>query len=133
MLRHVTVATPHVAGYSLEGRRNGTLIVYRAFCEWAGLPAAVPDPLENGPVLEALPQGTDALSAVLDEVCFVARHDALMRRLERLSGRQRALEFDRLRREYPVRREFQAWTVRCPDAVTSNLLRRLGFHVNQTD
>ena len=31
------VATPHVAGYSEDGKRNGTWMVYEKFCAWAGM------------------------------------------------------------------------------------------------
>ncbi len=37
LLDATTVATPHVAGYSDDGKRNGTQKVYRAFCRWARL------------------------------------------------------------------------------------------------
>ena len=31
-----TIATPHIAGHSFDGKVNGTAAVYRAFCEFAG-------------------------------------------------------------------------------------------------
>ena len=37
LLRATTVATPHVAGYSDDGKYEGTRMVYRAFCAAAGL------------------------------------------------------------------------------------------------
>ena len=33
MLDAVTVATPHVAGYSREGKQAGTEMIYQAFCK----------------------------------------------------------------------------------------------------
>jgi len=34
LLEKVFIASPHVAGYSLEGKLNGTKIVYDALCDW---------------------------------------------------------------------------------------------------
>lgn len=132
LLRRVTVATPHIAGYSQEGRLNGTRIVYRSFCEWAGVPKAAPAPQNGGPCLTEMPKGRDPLSAVLDAACFVEAQDAAMRRIGELPPEQRIAEFDRQRRDYPVRREFSAWSVRCTNSTAAERLRGLGFNVNQT-
>jgi len=32
----VDIATPHIAGYSLEGKVNGTKIIYKALCDYIG-------------------------------------------------------------------------------------------------
>jgi erythronate-4-phosphate dehydrogenase len=133
ILSRTTVATPHIAGYSLDGRRNGTHMVYQAFCKWAGLKPASPSEPGDDPVMPNPPGSPDRLSSILEQTCFVARHDAEMRKLEKLSSGQRAKEFDRLRREYPIRRDFQSWTVHCQDPRDVGLLRQLGFTVKQTD
>lgn len=41
----IAIATPHIAGYSLNGKRNGTNMVYREFCRVFGMEAtqATPD------------------------------------------------------------------------------------------
>ena len=131
LLDLTTVATPHVAGYSEDGKRNGTRMVYRAFCQWSRLqpvdPAASDIPT---PVLE-LRAGEHALSKVLDAACFVGRHDEAMRKLIPLEPDQRAIEFDRLRRQYPSRRDFQAWTIRCTESILTPDLRQLGFSIEQ--
>lgn len=134
LLQQVVVATPHVGGYSLDGKRNGTDIVYRAFCEWAGIeprnlcaesaPAADEQPLEL-----RLASGDDPMTSALEATCFVPRHDEAMGRLVPLSVEQRAAEFDRLRKEYPSRRDFHAWTIRGADPAAAALLGRLGFTI----
>lgn len=129
LLDLTTVATPHVAGYSEDGKRNGTRMVYRAFCRWSGLQPVNPAPPDiPKPVLE-LQAGQHALSKVLEATCFAGRHDEEMRKLIPLEPDQRAIEFDRLRRQYPSRRDFQAWTVRCADPADATLLGRLGFSI----
>ena len=133
LLEKAVVATPHVAGYSNEGRRNGTLMVYRAFCDWAGEPL-----LANSDIPGDLPKLTigedeDALSNALDASCFVKHHDQAMRNLLPLTIEQRAIEFDQLRRNYPYRRDFHAWQVSGSPSESLDVLRRLGFSVTAKD
>lgn len=130
LLEATTVATPHVAGYSLDGKRKGTVMVYEAFCRWAGV-----EPVDTGHADDerrglTVPAGDDGLAEALEAACFVARHDRAMRELAHHSSDERATGFDRLRRDYPTRRDFQAWTVRCPDPATTALLARLGFNTS---
>jgi len=133
LLAKTIVATPHVAGYSNEGRRNGTLMVYRAFCDWVGDP-----PLANSELPGKLPiltigTGEDALSKAFDASCFVKQHDQAMRKLLPLTIEQRAIEFDRLRRNYPQRRDFHAWQTNGGSPESLDVLRRLGFSLTALD
>jgi len=127
LLRAACVATPHVAGYSDDGKRLGTWMVYTRFCEWAGL-EAVQTAAAPGDVQELeLPAGDDVLGRALDAACFVALHDSGLRTLAEVSAGQRAAGFDQLRRDYPPRRDFKGWRLRVADPESARLLRRLGF------
>jgi erythronate-4-phosphate dehydrogenase len=127
LLEGTTVATPHVAGYSDDGKRKGTLLVYAAFCAWAGFtPVAPPAPAADPPLLRIEP-GENALARAMDAACFVRWHDAAMRELTGLSLRRRAREFDRLRRDYPPRRDFRAWRIQCADLESARLCHNVGF------
>lgn len=35
------IATPHIAGYSLDGKQRGTAQIYQALCQFLGQPASV--------------------------------------------------------------------------------------------
>jgi len=129
LLESTTVATPHVAGYSDEGKRNGTHIVYKAFCEWAGVQPFKPAEPSGGRLELDIAAGEEAISKALEATCFVQRHDEEMRALSSLEPGDRAIEFDRLRREYPYRRDFHAWTIGCQDSNTVGVLSLLGFSV----
>ena len=37
LFRQVYRGTPHIAGYSLDGKLNGTVMLYRAFCSHFGI------------------------------------------------------------------------------------------------
>jgi len=133
LLRATAVATPHVAGYSDDGKRQGTWIVYQAFCDWAGL-AAQPYPAPPGdPPSLRIETGRDALTQAFDAACFVRRHDSAMRRLADLSPERRAAQFDRMRRDYPPRRDFQAWKILGADLESGRLCHNLGFTVVAPD
>jgi erythronate-4-phosphate dehydrogenase len=128
LLTATTVATPHVAGYSDDGKRNGTRMVYEAFCAWSGLaPHAMQTP-PRPPELR-IDAGENPLARALDVACFIRRHDRAMRELAGCDPADMAAGFDRLRREYPNRRDFQAWRVHCDDTACRGTLGRLGFQV----
>lgn len=114
LLQRVALGTPHIAGYSLDGKLRGTDMIYRAACEFLGvdaswdvrsaLPAAlaVNLPMDEGMSLEAVVH-----AAVLG--CYDIREDdARLRGTLTLDDAARPGYFDRLRKQYPVRREFAA-------------------------
>ena len=128
LLRALTVATPHVAGHSLDGKLRGTMMVYRQFCDWLQSDLACPDllsdlhpkALANGPI-------SGVADAVLT-VCPVERDDQALRKLTVLQPEAQQPYFDSLRREYPERRDFAGW--RLPPDISSSLavtLHSLGF------
>ncbi|MGD8347331.1 MAG: hypothetical protein PVI83_08790 [Lysobacterales bacterium] len=83
LLKRTAVATLYVAGYSDDGKRNGTWMVYEAFCAWAGTEAAVRGEEGQGRLSLAVSQGDEALTEALEASCFVPRHDQALRALAR--------------------------------------------------
>lgn len=129
LLRRTVVATPHVAGYSDDGKRNGTRIVYEAFCRSAGVEPCAPAP-DSRRLALSIGAGGNALGAALDAACFVARHDAELRALGSSTREDIARGFDRLRKDYPFRRDFHGWDLACEDEAAARLLAGLGFAVH---
>jgi erythronate-4-phosphate dehydrogenase len=127
LVKATTVATPHVAGYSDDGKLNGTLMVYKAFCAWLDEPPIAP--VDDGSeILELdLHSVKNPISSALKAACFVQSHDSAMRRLTDLAPKKRAMMFDRLRREYPSRRDFLAWRIHGVDKNTASTFKKLGF------
>ena len=135
LLEKVDIGTPHIAGYSLDGKLRGTEMIYRAACEHVSRPA------EWCPV-KALPARQELLledisdtgAALRQAVCFaydVRQDDARLRKMTALPDGQRSRYFDRLRKEYPVRREFSETVIRLPagNNQLERLLASLGFVV----
>lgn len=131
LLEASTVASPHVAGYSAEGRRNGTLAIYERFCAVTGVRNVLRS-LEGHRTprfeLAAGPgdPGEIVASAVVT-VCGIERDDAALRALP--GGADSGVRFDALRHDYPLRHEFAAWRIRTESADARQKLSALGFTV----
>jgi erythronate-4-phosphate dehydrogenase len=108
LVARARLATPHIAGHSLDGKANGTKMIYDAACAFLGLPAiwqprtALPPP--PGPVV--VQRRDDGVAAVLEAVAAgydPAGDDAALRRF--VSGGDDGTLFRRHREHYPERRE----------------------------
>ena len=130
------IATPHIAGYSFDGKVNGTRQVYGALCRALGrLPEWDPAPLlppPDCPELMVDPRRAGAVFEAVNTVYDISADDARMRGILSQEGREaQAAWFDRLRKEYPRRREFFNTRVQMavPDAEMAGKLGGLGFAV----
>lgn len=112
------LATPHIAGYSLDGKQRGTAQIYQAYCDFLGQPAEVslsellPAPWLSQVTLNAESDPAWALAMLCRGVYDPRRDDADFRRsLVGTVSEQRAA-FDALRKHYPQRREIDGLQVR---------------------
>jgi len=133
LLEKVDLGTPHIAGYSLDGKLRGTEMIYRAACAFLDVPVqwSAAAALPPAPALE-LDGGAALLETVRDAVlqCYDVRaDDARLRHMLTLPVAERAACFDRLRKEYPVRREFAEMELRAAhlDERLGQVLAGLGF------
>lgn len=124
------IATPHIAGYSLDGKIRGTWMLYRELCARLGRDA--PKTLES--VLPVPEVAMLACSGTLDPLKPITliydpyRDDRMLRRTLHLPPSERKLAFDRLRKEYPVRREFSSLQLSgVIDARQREFFAKLGF------
>jgi erythronate-4-phosphate dehydrogenase len=131
------LATPHIAGYSHEGRVLGTEMCYRAACGFLEIePRWVPPPLASDSVrvVDLDPRGLsdlEALAYVVQRAYDIAADDRALRDGLGANEAIRRERFQRLRANYTERREFSAHTVRLAAAAPSleAKLERLGFAV----
>lgn len=130
LLSLAAIATPHIAGYSAEGKANGTASCVRAASRFFGFglddwyPESLPAP--EKPVLEINPEGKsaeDVIAQAILEAYDIRKDDAALR-LD-------PSNFEGLRNHYPVRREFEAFTLFLPPLYpeTKTALEQLGFHL----
>jgi erythronate-4-phosphate dehydrogenase len=133
LVPRVRIATPHIAGYTLDGKIRGTYMLYQALCRHLDLPDA--NPLQDylpQPSVCGLTLGTAAGPLELMRLLYDPwRDDRALRATLCLPDAERRLAFDRLRKEYPVRREFATLRLtEARDPVLANELAALGFAVD---
>jgi erythronate-4-phosphate dehydrogenase len=125
----VVIATPHVAGYTREGKRAATRIMAEALAAHLGAPAPA-SPAASDPLSAlAAPQTSDALAdfaAVLTSACDLSRDDEATRTLARLDPHLRPEAFRMLRDGYRLRRQFEHFEVSGAGQNAARL-RSLGF------
>jgi len=138
LIERAAIATPHIAGYGYDGKVRGTQMIYDAACRFlkARRTWKMEDtmPVPPYPQLEIKARGREDEDVIRDAVltvCDVEADDAAMRKTLQLPEEDRAAYFDRLRREYPVRREFHNTTVTIQGkrAGLVKKLKGLGFRV----
>jgi erythronate-4-phosphate dehydrogenase len=136
LLRLVEIGTPHIAGYSLDGKLNGTYQIYLAACEFLGvapqwrLESALPSVSQQSISLQLEGRRTEEiLQSVIQRAYDIAADDRRLRACLNVPPEERGRYFDRLRRDYPVRREFQNYFVELSGdrAAFMNQLKALGF------
>jgi len=113
LLRMVDIGTPHIAGYSLDGKIAGMIMIYEAACAYFGVGAeyGIEDFLPEAGVPElrvdpAADSEQGALMGAVRAVYDIRRDDARLREIRECGAGKSGEFFDNLRKEYPVRREF---------------------------
>lgn len=109
LVSRCAVATPHIAGYSQDGKWRGLLQVARQLALYLGeeLPAVTP-PLAPAPLVDL--SGADSRAALIRSLVLgvydIREDDRRLR--DSLEAVEPARAFDQLRRHYPARREVTA-------------------------
>jgi len=115
LLRKVLIGSAHVAGYSLEGKVNGTKMIYDAICkftnqlnDWEPKLSTV----ENNIIdMSSAKNLEEKLNLIFKQIYNIAKDDSQMREMIEMDKSLRSAYFDKLRKEYPLRREFTNYTV----------------------
>jgi erythronate-4-phosphate dehydrogenase len=138
LVQRVDLGTPHIAGHSFEGKVMGTVMVYREVCRFLGVPATwsheplMPPPLVPEARCAAEGRADEAvLREVVRQVYDIEGDDQRFRATAAGDAASRKAAFDRLRKEYPERREFRYTRVAAAGAGASlaRKLAGLGFVV----
>ena len=134
LLRRVDLATPHIAGYSVEGRLRATQMIRDA----AGAHFGVPGCWDMGDEIPAMIEldlrecgnGLPFWQSLLTRHCRVERdHHALLEALD-LDAESLGRHFDSLRRVYPDRLEYDRCRLRIDHAQQPVAqLESLGFRI----
>jgi erythronate-4-phosphate dehydrogenase len=132
LLPLLAFATPHIAGYGLEGKARGTTMIFNSYCTFLGCDLwASPNKL-----LPVAPISEVCLSHAWDEATLVSlihlvydvrRDDALFRRVINQPG-----AFDAMRKNYWDRREYGAIKITGQQDCHLSPLSELGFQIEVT-
>ena len=109
VLKAVSLVTPHIAGYSLEGKARGTQMIYDAFCKTFQFEADKSFESQLAVCAQYF-EGQDLKSALqqhLNEIYPILRDDHALRACLK-EGMIDQKAFDHLRKTYPLRREWAA-------------------------
>lgn len=125
------ISTPHIAGYSTDGKVNGTSMIVRELGRFFNLPVKdwfpvnVPEP--ERPVINIDCRGKEDNRIIMEAVLhsYNIRNDD-----EKL--RYNPADFEKLRGDYPLRREFPSYSINlgnCSSVDIGKKLRSLGFRL----
>lgn len=130
LLRMADLATPHIAGYSRDGKANGTSMSVQAVSRFFGLG------LNNWKAKQVdLPFHTrielDGIDLTEEEILSKAALETYDISSEDTTFRKNPESFELLRGNYPVRREYEVYTLITKNTKKSTLkiLSELGFKV----
>jgi erythronate-4-phosphate dehydrogenase len=138
LLSLVAIGTPHIAGYSSDGKMNGARMVYNAVCDFFNLPKTwsvdgLLPPSDHPEVIADPSVGSHqgVLRAIVKQCYPIEHDDERLREVFAIPSTQCGDYFRLLRNRYPIRREFAATTVRLKheDASLRRKLVSLGFRV----
>jgi erythronate-4-phosphate dehydrogenase len=136
LLRRAWLATPHIAGYSVDAKLRGTWHIYRACARFFSVEThwdyeQYLEPANDPVELASADEDTNLRAAVLS-VYDPRLDDNNLRGTLKLREPERAAAFDDLRKNYRQRREFDSRTVSAPLAGTALRLKlkSLGFRLS---
>jgi erythronate-4-phosphate dehydrogenase len=131
LMAEAFISTPHIAGYSTDGKANGTSMVVNSLSEFFGLPLKnwypgnVPAPLKPEILIDG--HGKNDEQIIREAVFHTYNIEEDDTRL-----RFSPADFEKQRGDYPLRREFTSFTLklkRTPEDVKEKL-RKIGFKVS---
>jgi erythronate-4-phosphate dehydrogenase len=133
LLGKVSIATPHIAGYSREGKLNGTRMVRAQYNRFFSLEERNAAYAEEEKIMLETPKELPPLAQlnllIKSAYNIMKDHDDMKKLMHAGSV---GVEFDKLRKTYPLRREFSAFTTRASEIAESihDQAMILGFSLN---
>ena len=134
--KQTLISTPHIAGYSFDGKCRGTDMIYQAACKhfsqakrWN--PNTVLEDKEADNVLAYDTTVANPLWNLVNQVYSIEADSARLREGLMLDDKARGELFDNLRKNYPKRREFSHFKIMQTtlSAIDRKVLTELGFQL----
>ncbi len=117
LLSLCAIGTPHIAGYSIDGKVNATRMIYQAFCAHFNFPQMwdasniVPPPKKPLIIIDENASNEVIVSRIVEECYDIERDDENLRKISSIPAEERGKFFKQLRGSYNFRHEFSQFTV----------------------
>ena len=133
LVKMVDYGTPHIAGYSYDGKVAGMIMIYDAFCKHFGVkPKLDAKDFLPKPQVEKIVISKDdpkPLLTIVNALYDIKRDDEKLRQMIKKGVERQGAYFDSLRKNYHIRREFQNTVVSVEDERLRKIFKGLGFKV----
>lgn len=139
LLRITDIATPHIAGYSYEGKLNSTLFVYNKFCEYVGIEKTwkpdylpIPNNFIRPPRIE---NNVELMKYILNNIYDITEDSNKLKEGLKSGDDQFPRFFDNLRKNYRIRREFFNYKIDASSLTVEQkrMLKTLRFDIIQKE
>ena len=115
LLSKTNIATAHIAGYSFEGKVNGTKMIHDALCSHLKIESTwipnIPSIDKSELTLPVVKSDEERLYKLLSSIYRIEEDDKKLKKVSTHLPGDQAAYFDFLRKTYPVRREFSNFAV----------------------
>jgi len=139
LLQKTLIGSAHVAGYSLEGKVNGTKMIYDALCRFTNQPnnwgPKLPTVENNVIDVSSVKNLEEKLHIIFNQIYNIGKDDSEMRKMIEMDNDSKAAHFDKLRKEYPIRREFTNYNIliKETDKQLKGILEAFRFNIKIND
>lgn len=127
----LAITTPHIAGYSADGKANGTMASVRTVAEFLGLPLTDWRPADIPLPEQSISFEIDAAGKTCEEVLKEAVLHTYKVTEDSDKLRRNPELFEKLRGDYQIRRELTAFSVKLLNgtAEEAEILGKMGFEI----
>ena len=107
LMEKIDLATPHIAGYSVDGKRSGTAMIYSEFLAWMDVSAIGTKQISIEPRLIDLGESSTLAECIFKSYDITIDDKSMRSLINSVSSSTGIAEaFDHLRKVYPERRDF---------------------------
>lgn len=133
LLERVKIATPHIAGYSLEGKVNGTVMIFNALNNFLGtnykFDFSLPEVRNNLLSYTKYEFDEEEFNSLLSRIYDIESDNLQMKKMLYFDKEDRIKYFDNLRKYYPLRREFNNYLIQTDSEMMKEIFKGLRFKV----
>ncbi len=135
LLKKVSIGSPHIAGYSYEGKVNGTTMIYNSLCEFlneAKIWKPTLKPVDSNKIIPDKSQSiTELLYQITKKIYNISEDSYSLKSLSDLKENELGKHFDQLRKNYKLRREFNNYLVQSENLTSEQrtILQSLRFNI----